>query len=317
MPTTELFKPAGGTVVRITQVDECGNPLTGGCYAVSKCWAQATFQPQYNDGQEFAPMNADGSLCYAERQPPSLKWLFMMLRINAVDPVLWSILTGAATVLDDAVAPNTVGYRLNRGDILTSRFAFEVWQRQSGACAPGQVPYIYDLLPFIVQARVAEDSIGTGGQESTVISIEQGLVKAPSAWGIGPYFMRKDAVTGAPEKLLTAIRTAAGAEDFRHRQITTLAPPAPTSGCQLIAPVMTVSPLSGAHPLAVVATIPLGGDGLPILPGTIDWGDLSTSVITSGTTAPHSYASAGTFTATYTPSSVSSPIYTSAPVVVA
>jgi len=316
MGTTKSLKPAGGTSLRVTQVDDCGNPLTGGCYAVSECWASVARSAQYSDAQQFAPVNANGQLCFARRNPPGLMWMSYDISLNAVDPVVWQIITGAPLVLDDAVSANTVGFRTRRNQIQTARFALELWMRQEGDCEPDAVPYIYWLSPFVVQGKIADLTIG---QDTINFGITEALGIGPSGWGVGPYDIRKDAVTGVPEPLLTAMSAVTGADDLDHFEITTLAPPPPTSGCQPLAPTFTVAPAAGAAPLAVVATLPVGPDALPILPGIIDWGDLSTSVLTAsnGPTAPHNYALAGSYTPTYRPSGYSAPVYTGTTVVAA
>jgi hypothetical protein len=310
---TEVLKPAGGTTIRITEVDACGNPVPTGCYAVSECWAQLNRTAQYQDGVEFAPQNANGQLCFAERQPPGFKWWGIELQLNAVDPVMWQLLTGAPLVLDDAASPNTVGWRTRRNQILNRYFAIELWMREGGAvCTTSNVPYIYDLTPLVSQGKIMDLSVGL---DVIHFGITEAIGTGPSSWGVGPYMIRKDKVTGTPEPLITALQTTLGADDVGDTEVVTLAPPVPTTGCQPTFPAFTVLPLAGAAPLNVTATFPLGPDGLPILPALITWGDATTTVVTSGTTAPHVYATPGSRTATYVATSHSGPTYTSAPIV--
>jgi hypothetical protein len=312
--TTEQLKPAGGTTIRVTELDACGNPVPTGCYAVSECWAQLNRSPQYQDGVEFAPQNANGQLCFAERQPPGFKWWAIELQLNAVDPVMWQIITGAPLVVDDAAPPNTVGWRTRRDQMLDRYFSIELWMRQGGAvCAPGNVPYIYDLTPLVSQGKIMDLSVGL---DVIHFGITEAIGTGPSSWGVGPYDVRRDAVTGFPEKLLTALATTIGSDDVQHTEVTHLAPPQPTSGCQPTFPVFAVAPTGGVSPLNVTGTFPLGPDGLPLLPGRIDWGDSTFTNVTSGTTAPHTYATPGTRTATYVSTAYSGPVYTSVPIVV-
>jgi hypothetical protein len=302
----KALKPAGGTVIRVTQLDECGNP--SGCYAVSECWSTAQKTQTYTDPQQFAPVNANGQVCFAVRQPPGLLWNVLDLALNAVDPVIWEILTGAPLVLDDSVPPVPVGWQQVRNQILNSRFAFEMWLRQApDACEPGNVPYIYQLEPYVVQGMLADFSVG---QEAINFGIQQALGIGPSPWGVGPYNVLKDN-TGAPSPLLTPIPVGGTDGDgFTRTQLVTLAPPTPTLGCQPVEPTFVIAPAGGPAPLAVVATLPVDGNGDPILPGIITWAPAVTEVVTTGATVNHNYAAAGVFTPTYTPTAVSSPTYT-------
>jgi hypothetical protein len=74
-------------------------------------------------------------------------------------------------------------------------------------------------------------------------------------------------------------------------------------------------PLTGLAAVLRTVTIPLDDDGLPILPGSMNWDDGTVETITAGTTATHTYA-IGTYDPTYTPTGFSSPTYTSPTVTV-
>jgi hypothetical protein len=80
--------------------------------------------------------------------------------------------------------------------------------------------------------------------------------------------------------------------------------------------VFSVAPTTGLAAVPRVATFPLDANGDPLLPGVIDWGDLTAdTIVTSGTTANHNYV-VGVYTATYRWTGGSGTTYTSAVITV-
>lgn len=313
---TYCLKPAGGTVMRVTQVGVCGELLPDSCYVASRCWASIERTAEYTDPVQFAPVNADGSTCYAYRGDPGFLWYLLNITLNQVDPAAWNITTGAPLVLDDATpTPNVVGFRTRRNQVAAANFALEVWVRLAGeVCTTNMVPYGYYLMPLVKQGQVGDLTIG---QENISFIVANAVAVGPSAWGVGPYMVRRDAMTGVPEPLLTAIQTTDGEDDVDHFERVTLAPPPVSCGCQPVAPEVAVLPLAGPSPLAVTLTFPLGTDGNPILPGYVDWDDASPiESVTTGTTVGHNYAAPGTYNARFFPANYSSPVYTSEDIVV-
>lgn len=313
----KVMKPAGGTIVRITQADPlCGT--VGDCYGVSRCIATVEITHEYIDSTDLTPINMDGKACWVYETLPQLKWERYKITVNALDIRLWSLMTGAPLYLNEAApTPEVVGWDTTRDMIDAASFGIELWVRQANEpCAPGQTPYGYWVSPWIVGGKLGDISVG-----NAVISfvVEEARSGIPSPWGVGPYNVERNAVSGVPRPMLTPMDVAVeGQETIARRLITTLAPPIPTLGCQDVTPVLAVLPLAGVAPLAVVATFPLRPDnGQPMLPARIDWDDGSpVSVVTSGTTAPHNYAIAGTYNARFTPTANSSPDYVSADIVV-
>lgn len=312
---TYCLKPAGGTIMRVTSVGVCGEILPDSCYVVSKCWASIERTAEYTDPVQFAPPNADGSVCYAFRGEPGFLWYVLNITLNQVDPRAYNIMTGAPLVLDDATpTANIVGWRTRRNQVSASNFALEVWIRLAGeVCTANTVPYMYYVVPLVKQGQIGDLTIG---QEAISYIVSNAIGVGPSSWGVGPYMVRRDATTGVPEPLLTPIQTTDGADDVDHTERVTLAPPPPSCGCQPVAPEVEVAPLAGLAAVPRVLTFPLGTDGEPILPAYIDWGDASpVEEVTTGTDADHTYV-AGTYTATFFPANYSSPVYTSAEITV-
>lgn len=309
---------AGGVIARFTQVDPaCG--AVGANYIVAKCIATVEVTHEYIEPTDLSPLNMDGTACWVYETPPQLKWERYTITFNSVPLWAWLWLTGNPLYLNEAVpTPEAVGTTFTRDATLFASAGLELWMRaqNQGPCVPGQAPHAYFVAPWLLNGRIGDFTVGNQTVNFTVTGARSGV---PSPWGVGPYNVERNAVTGAPRPMLTPIPTTLGAEGVSRTIITTLAPPS-DSACeaQLVVPEFEVAPLLGAAPLNVTGTFPLDSvTGLPILPAVIDWGDGSpTTVVTSGTSAMHAYAVADTYNATYTPTGFSSPSYVSADIVV-
>lgn len=222
-----LCRPlARGRRMRLTRLDDCGTPAPGPKGTlVTDGFISVASAPNYLDPEEITQLNANGDLCVDDQGNPQLRWIDLTIAMCRVDPDAFNIITGNPLVLDDAVAPNTVGFRINKGVTGTASFAMELWSGVTGqSCSTGDVEYGYWLLPFIVQARVGDWTVENGALTMTLTA----RTHDDSQWGTGPsaYLPRADAVAGTPEKILTAIDD----EDHVHFEVVTIAPPAAACG---------------------------------------------------------------------------------------
>jgi hypothetical protein len=114
------------------------------------------------------------------------------------------------------------------------------------------------------------------------------------------------ATLGNPLLLTPALPSTA-----HRRMITTLEPP-PISGCGCIAIPNPVLAFADTGVLTGTVTIPTTPFTATVLPGTIDWGDGTTTTVTTGPTTSHIYAMAGTYTTVYRSKAFSTTSWTSA-----
>lgn len=218
--------------MRLTRLDECGVPVESACSVVTTSgFVSVGVTPVYRDPDEIEIVNANAELCISDRTCPQFKWLELEMEFCQIDPDAWNIITGDALVLnDDTPTPEAVGFRLSGADLCTANFALEIWANVTGApCTdPDLKPYGYFLFPFVTQGTVGEFTFENDGITLTLSAI----TKAGSGWGTGPatYLVRRDAVSGTPEALLTAI----GPNDHMHFEQVTVAPPAAVCGCQAL-----------------------------------------------------------------------------------
>jgi hypothetical protein len=212
-------KPLQGEVLRVTRLDECGNPEFGDdAYGVSDGFISVTLTPEVEEGESFFVRNANGRTSIDERGKPDLRWYTVTAVFQEVDPELLSILTGLDPYLD--YSGQTAGFVVTKEKFATANFALEIWMGNAeGACLPGD-PYPfygYNLLPWIVEGALMEDIAITNAPITFTVV---GRTRTGTPWGTGPYDVMRDQ-TDAPAPLPTPIPS-----DTHHLPIwTQLAPP--------------------------------------------------------------------------------------------
>lgn len=218
-------------VMRVTRLDECGEPVIGTCSVVtSDGLISVAAAPQYQDPEEILQRNGNGDLCIYDRGCSNFLRNDLTITFCRVDPDLFGMVTGDPVILDDTTpTPNSVGFRQNGDALCDTKFALEVWSDIPGQqCTPsGGKQYWYHLWPFIGNPTWGEQTIENGAITFTV----NASTLDGSTWGVGPHDVINAGVGPVPSPLLTPI----GATDHYHGQVTTLAPPASACGCTALA----------------------------------------------------------------------------------
>ena len=219
-------KPLQGDVLRVTRLDECGNPEFGECaFAVSEGYVQAVLTPNTEEGERFLQRGANGNAIVNQRSKPVLNWYDVSVQFQEVDMELFTIMTGLQPYEDDQ--GNVIGFPVTESDYATANFALELWMGNAEEeCLPGDsLPfYGYNLLPWVVEGALGENITITNALITFTIV---GRTRRGTPWGVGPYDVVMDE-TVAPSPLFTAIPT-----DTHHLPIwTQLAPPEAACGCQ-------------------------------------------------------------------------------------
>lgn len=216
---------ARGKMLRITRLDSCGAVVTGaGSSLVTKAFVSGTFTPNYLEAEEISISDANGDVCISDRSDPALQWIDVSLVICTEDPTMINLITGDPLVLDDAVSPNTVGFRIDTSLTGDANFALELWSGITGqACAAGGfTSYGYWLFPWVQDAQWGEWVIENGALTLTFTA----RAVVGSQWGVGPYNVRRDATVPATlEPLLTPI----GPTQPMHFEVSSA--PLPTPAC--------------------------------------------------------------------------------------
>lgn len=298
---------------RVTRLGPCGEILDTGCdYATTESFVEITLTKVFQDRQDALQLNANGDICVDKPKYPILRWYEVAIQFCNVDPELFNIVSAEPLVMNDALVPEAIGWCTLPDSASASNFALEFWTgtEDEGCGEDDEVTYGYGILPRLIQGVIGDVTITNGVINFTVTAI----TRAGNQWGVGPYNVILNETgpnAGLPAPLLEAINVNSHKCFFW----TKLGPPQGQCGCQDVSPVFAVAPTTGLAAVPRVGTFPLGADGDPILPATIDWDDGTVVTVTSGTTANHTYV-AGTYNPTFTPLDESSPTYTSVTITV-
>lgn len=216
---TRCFSVVRGKRVRVTELDACGVPVTGGSFVVSEGFIQVALTSELEDGDEYIQKNADGKLCINERAPDALKRLSVTVDWCQVDPDIISLITGYPVELDGS---DSVGFRIQEGEA-DKRWALEVWTGLGGAsCNGGSVEYGYMLLPHITGSTLGDITI----ENANATFQTTGYTEGGSGWGVGPYN-----VIGSPAGPLDVPISAV---DHALIRVTEVAPPDAVCGAQVL-----------------------------------------------------------------------------------
>src|SRR6185369_1006495 len=135
--TSTCFTPFKIPKVRVTQLNSCGQAVTGCSTVVSDGIISVALTKEYEARQEFFVKNGNGDFCVKETNPPILKWINLVLTFCNVDPELINIMSAEPTYLNDAVSPSAIGYNTQEGTAANANFALEGWTRITNSSVPG------------------------------------------------------------------------------------------------------------------------------------------------------------------------------------
>lgn len=278
-------------VLRFTQVDNCGRPIYGPCsQLVIDCFETISFNADIEDGEEIAPVNANGRQCFFVPANKIDRGFEVAATFTKKYPNLFTSLNpNWLQVLDEL--GNITGYQHIPEVSLRGGVAIEGWELVAGtdACAPGGTgAWNYFLAPYVTNWSRGDLELGNQvhSEEWTGHTLEG------NTWGVGNNNVRRDAITGTSEKLMVAIdpRTA------YYDEVVTLAPP--TASCECIPLSNPAAPgIALTECVAAGLEIEITATGTGVRPMTINWGDGSAPVaIVTATPLTHTYTTANNYT---------------------
>lgn len=312
---SECHSVVRAPAMRVTRLDACGVPIETACSsATTNGFVEIALTKVFQDRQDALALTANGDICVDKPKKPILRWYEANIQFCRVDPELFNIMTDDPLVLNDAVDPVAIGWdtEADNGDQV-SNFGLEFWVgTEDDECDDGEVTYGYGLLPWMYQGQISDVTVGNQVVTFTVNAITH----RGSPWGTGPYNVlinETGANAGLPGPMLTAI----GPKVVKRFFWTVLAPPTGECGCTDAFPLLENTPAGGTAPEAITFTIPTDLNGDALVPGVLDFGDLTANqAVTTGTPVIHNYTVAGTYTATYRLTDRSGPTWTSADIVI-
>ncbi|MFF4900427.1 hypothetical protein [Streptomyces sp. NPDC001068] len=216
---------ANADTMRITRVDQCGNPIAGPENGyVFDCFSSLAMNNNSDDGDDIEYKAANGRVCGFKKGCPTFRGFDLELNVFSVSPELIEILTGQPVVLGWDGKPigfDTCSVKCDTG------FAVELWAEVLGeACVAGATgQWIYFLLPWVSNGVLGDLEIGS---EAVTLQVT-GSTKTGGNWGVGPYDVVAADAANTPGPLLTPL----DADCHRRTFITTIEPPAPS--CDYVA----------------------------------------------------------------------------------
>lgn len=224
--TTKCFSVVRGKRLRITRLDECGNPPESeaeSALVVTKGFISVGMSSDVADGEDIEQRNADGDLCVQDKSRDQFKRWDLSIDLCEVDPHLLELVSNVR--LEEDYDGNVVGVRGFQGANMDA-FALELWTGVPGEdCVPGEpTTYGYLLLPFVVPGVLGDVTVENG---ATTFSVS-GDTRGAGGWGVGPYDVVPTDAEHTPGPLGTPM-----ADDEHHLlRTTTIAPPAVECGAQ-------------------------------------------------------------------------------------
>ena len=230
MPT-QCFPFAQGRRLRVTALDNCGNPTDAECgQVVSGGFVQVSVSSNTITGTSIQPLNAAGQLCYRLQAPDVFTGHNLTIEFCEVDPSLMGLVTLSNPVLD--YAEDIVGFQTVAGSH-PSGYALEVWMGVPGVdCPPEGVNPVdslgYVLFPFIIPGALGDFTIGNDAINFSV----SGYTKGNGNWGVGPYDVVAEDAANVAGPLLEAVPSDVHA----HLQWTSIPAPDAECGCGPVVP---------------------------------------------------------------------------------
>lgn len=225
--TTKCFTPLLGKMIRVTKVDECGNPPAGAAtdaFVATDGFISVSLSAEVEDGTEIVTKKADGSLCINEKFSDSFKRLTVETSLCGVNPSLMSFMSNVEPYQGYGATPKNIGFTVPEGE-LSDYFAFELWTGLAGtsACsgAAGETPGGYLLLPFVTGGVLGD--LEVTGEDAIDFSITGASTKGGNAWGVGPFNVLLDDSGGSPAP--APLPTALDPSDHMLMVETSVAPP--------------------------------------------------------------------------------------------
>src|SRR5690606_36244183 len=214
------------TRIRVTRLDECGEPVEGECsQVVSKGFISVGMSDDVEAPDVANQKNADGDYCYYNQTKPQLNFVNAEIQLCGVDPDLYEMMTGAPLVPD--ANGDTSGFDTNHDTYASAFFALELWSRVPSTgkslCPPGGQRFGYFLMPFLARGSFGDLIVENAGVNFTVSATSE----RRTPWGVGLYAVGLDAFVAAGPLVAPGAATI-----LRRFMFPQVAPPEPMGGCQ-------------------------------------------------------------------------------------
>lgn len=218
------FNLAQGRRLRVSEIDNCGNPT--GLYVVSEGFVSVAASSEMVSGTTIEPVNANGKLCYQVRSKDQFTRHTLEIEFCEVDPTLLAMTTNASIVED--WGGDETGFQTIQGEA-PNNYALEVWAGVPGEECPPESENPADSLGYVLFAWINPGVLGDFTIQNDAINFTvSGFTSSGSPWGTGPYdVVAQDAINTAGP-LITPYSNQA------HAYLTWTSVPAPDAFCGAI-----------------------------------------------------------------------------------
>lgn len=226
---TRCFTPVFGKRIRVTRMNSCCQPVTGGNCAeiVTDGFISLSLSSETEDGAEIITKKANGELCVNTKQPDAFKRFTLEMEFCGVDPDLLSFMTNMDPYTD--WAGDVSGATAFEGAV-ADKFGLEVWTGLAGeACPTGAEEASGYIVLGCVNAGVLGD-IEITGEDAVSFTMQGAYTVSGNGWGVGLHDVVLNG--GTPAKLPTPLKPN---EPLLIMQ-TGVAPPPSACGCASFAP---------------------------------------------------------------------------------
>lgn len=235
----KCFPLLRGEVIRVTRLDGCGKPVNGACSVITTDgFIEIGLTSRITEGTTTEVKKANGKTCISETTPSTWDGWSMNITFCAVDPMLFSMLTGQHVVYDGKGDP--IGFSLRDDvDLKGQGVAIELWsnvaQNASDACDPNAQQaagaWGYSIFPFVQGGVFGDRTISNG---EVTFSVQNMQTRGGGNWGVGGHNVMLDA-GGSPSALLEPIN----GREHERMFLTNVAPPEPGCSCDAVGDIAT------------------------------------------------------------------------------
>lgn len=269
-------------VLRFTKVDSCGRPIYGPCSTlVVDCFETIAFNADIEDGEEIAPVTANGNNCFFVPAKKIDRGLEVVANFQKKYPQLFTALNPNWLQIIDELG-NITGYEQIPSVSVNAGVAIEGWEsvQDTTACVPGSTGvWNYFLAPYVTNWSRGDLELGNSVHQEEWT----GHTLAGNQWGTGPYNVRRNALTAAVGKLQATLNSTTSFYD----EVVTLAPPVASCECQ---PLSNPAGPPSAITQCVAAGMTVGVTATSGRPMQINWGDgTAPAVLTTAVQSTHVY----------------------------
>lgn len=181
---TKCFKPIFGKRIRVSKMDSCCRPATGGSCAeiVTDGFISLSLSSETEDGNEVVKRKANGDLCINYKAPDSFKRFTLEMEFCGVDPDLLAFMTNMSPYTD--YKGDISGATAYEGAV-TNKFGIEIWTGLAGdACPTGATEASGYLVLPCVNAGVLGD-ITIDGENEVSFTMQGAYTVSGNNWGKG------------------------------------------------------------------------------------------------------------------------------------